>query len=122
MFESPLWIFVYVLFYFIVLFCVFFICICFFLLLFYSFFSMALSPTIDKHLRKLELWHLFPPFNMSVTCKQVNVTNQSTESTDGNDFFYFLALMGILFSGAEHFVHFCRGHYEEHFCEVLKKF
>ena len=27
--------------------------------------------------------------------------------------------MAILFSGAEQFVHFSRGHYEEYFCEII---
>ena len=33
--------------------------------------------------------------------------------------FLFLALVAILFSRVEWFVNFGRGHYEEHFCEII---
>ena len=36
------------------------------------------------------------------------IKNQSTESIDGNDFLLFLALVDILFSGADHFMQFLR--------------
>ena len=36
--------------------------------------------------------------------------------------FLFLALVDILFSEAEWFVQFGRGHYVEHFCEIILNF
>ena len=37
------------------------------------------------------------------------------------DMFLFLAVVAILFSGAESYVLFGRDHYEENFCEVILK-